>query len=105
MSLRAGRGGGRAWPVPLAWRWGAGREEELAADARTKIGSTGYRMVRYYRGSPPYREKGPPQLVLRAVAPGVVLSTLAVVGPAAGEEPAYIPRMSQRSWSDSRSLM
>ena len=45
-----------------------------------KLGSTGYRMVRYYGGSPRYRSKGPPPLVLRAVAPGVVLSTLAVLG-------------------------
>jgi hypothetical protein len=45
-----------------------------------KLGSTGYRMVRYYGGSPRYRTKGPPHLVLRAVAPGVVLSTLAVLG-------------------------
>lgn len=43
-----------------------------------KIGSTGYRFVRYYSGSRPYRRKGPPAIELRALAPLVVLSTLAV---------------------------
>lgn len=45
-----------------------------------KLGSTGYRFVRYYTGSPRYVEKGPPHLVLRVLAPGVVLSTLALFG-------------------------
>jgi hypothetical protein len=40
-----------------------------------KMGSTGYRFARYYTNSPSYREKGPPLLVLRAMAPIVVLST------------------------------
>ena len=43
-----------------------------------KLGSTGYRFVRYYTGTPSYRRKGPPPAVLRAIAPIVVLSTLAV---------------------------
>lgn len=45
-----------------------------------KLGSTGYRFARYYTGSPPYKQKGPPLLVLRVLAPGVVLSTLALFG-------------------------
>lgn len=45
-----------------------------------KLGSTGYRFARYYTGSPPYRQKGAPLLVLRLLAPGVVLSTLALFG-------------------------
>ncbi len=45
-----------------------------------KLGSTGYRFTRYYTGSPPYKQKGPPLLVLRALAPGVVLTTLALFG-------------------------
>ncbi len=49
-----------------------------------KMGSTGYRMVRYYGGSPTYRGKGPPALALRAMAPVVVLSTLAVLGTGVG---------------------
>ena len=46
-----------------------------------KLASTGWRFLRYYAGSRPYVLKGPPRLLLRLlVAPGVVLSTLAVLG-------------------------
>jgi hypothetical protein len=31
-----------------------------------KIGSTGYRFIRYYAGSPAYRRKGPPAALLRS---------------------------------------
>jgi hypothetical protein len=44
-----------------------------------KLGSTGYRFVRYYTFSPAYRRKGPPPLALRGLAPFVILSTLAVL--------------------------
>jgi hypothetical protein len=44
-----------------------------------KLGSTGYRAVRYYTGSRPYREKGPPLLPLRLMAPVLVASTIAVL--------------------------
>jgi hypothetical protein len=43
-----------------------------------KLGSTGYRFVRYYTGSRPYRVKGPPPLALRLLAPILVLTTLGV---------------------------
>jgi hypothetical protein len=43
-----------------------------------KLGSTGYRFVRYYSGNPAYRTKGPPDLVLRVIGPIVVLGTVAV---------------------------
>jgi hypothetical protein len=43
-----------------------------------KLSSTGYRFVRYYTASPPYRRKGPPPLALRLIAPIVVLTTLVV---------------------------
>lgn len=43
-----------------------------------KLSSTGYRFFRYYTGNPSYREKGPPELALRVIAPMVVLSTLVV---------------------------
>ncbi len=43
-----------------------------------KLGSTGYRFARYYSGSPPYRRKGPPPLAMRLLAPGVVLTTVAL---------------------------
>lgn len=42
-----------------------------------KLGSTGWRMLRYYLGSEGYVERGPPNVVLRTViAPLLVLSTL-----------------------------
>jgi hypothetical protein len=44
-----------------------------------KLGSTGYRFVRYYTGERAYREKGPPLLPLRLMAPVLVASTLAVL--------------------------
>jgi hypothetical protein len=43
-----------------------------------KLGSTGYRFVRYYTREPSYRRKGPPQLAMRMLAPVLVLSTVAV---------------------------
>lgn len=43
-----------------------------------KLSSAGYRFLRYYTGNPRYREKGPPELALRVIAPMVVLSTLVV---------------------------
>jgi hypothetical protein len=45
-----------------------------------KLASTGYRFARYYTNDPSYRDEGPPQIVLRAVAPFVVLSTIALFG-------------------------
>jgi len=41
-----------------------------------KMGSTGYRFVRYYAGAPEYRRKGPPPALLRVLGPVVVLLTL-----------------------------
>jgi hypothetical protein len=43
-----------------------------------KIGSTGYRFVRYYTGARAYREKGPPLLPLRMLAPLLVVSTIGI---------------------------
>jgi hypothetical protein len=43
-----------------------------------KLGSTGWRFARYYTGNPAYRRKGPPNLAMRVLAPGVVLTTLAL---------------------------
>jgi hypothetical protein len=45
-----------------------------------KLGSTGYRFARYYSGNAAYLRKGPPNLGLRVLAPGVVLTTLALFG-------------------------
>lgn len=44
-----------------------------------KLASTGYRFVRYYTRSRPYRAKGPPVLALRLLAPVLVASTIAVL--------------------------
>jgi len=58
-----------------------------------KLGSTGWRFVRYYTGREEYVAKGPPLLPLRLLAPVVVLSTvslfatgvaLLVIGPGRG---------------------
>jgi hypothetical protein len=43
-----------------------------------KLSSTGYRFIRYYTGSRPYRDKGPPLLPLRALAPILVAATVAI---------------------------
>ncbi|HVV89230.1 MAG TPA: hypothetical protein VHB53_01930 [Solirubrobacterales bacterium] len=45
-----------------------------------KMASTGYRFARYYTHDEPYVRKGPPPIALRVLAPGVVLTTLAVFG-------------------------
>jgi hypothetical protein len=52
----------------------------LIGPVALKLASTGYRFVRYYAGSPSYRRKGPPPLALRLLAPGVVVSTIALFG-------------------------
>jgi hypothetical protein len=43
-----------------------------------KLGSTGYRFARYYTNSQPYRQKGPPALPMRLLAPVLVLTTIGV---------------------------
>ena len=43
-----------------------------------KLGSTGWRFARYYLRTPSYRLKGPPGPIMRLLAPGVVLTTLAL---------------------------
>jgi len=45
-----------------------------------KMGSTGYRFVRYYTGSVPYVRKGPPALPLRVLGPVVMLTSIGVMG-------------------------
>ena len=44
-----------------------------------KMASTSYRFVRYYRGAPAYRRKGPPPTVLRLLGPFVVATSVAVL--------------------------
>jgi hypothetical protein len=52
----------------------------LVPPAALKLGSTGYRFARYYGHEEPYVRKGPPPIGLRLLAPGVVLTTLALFG-------------------------
>jgi hypothetical protein len=52
----------------------------LVPPVALKLGSTGYRFARYYTHNEPYVRKGPPPTVLRFLAPGVVLTTLALFG-------------------------
>lgn len=52
----------------------------LIPPALMKTATTGWRMTRYYVGSPPYRQAGPPPLLLRLLGPLVVVSTLGLLG-------------------------
>ena len=45
-----------------------------------KLASTGWRFLRYYTHSEPYRIVGPPRLLLRSLAPLLVASTLSLFG-------------------------
>jgi hypothetical protein len=49
-----------------------------------KLGSTGYRFLRYYSGDAAYRRAGPPAVLPRVMGPVVVLSTLLVFGTGVG---------------------
>jgi hypothetical protein len=58
-----------------------------------KVASTGFRFIRYYMGDGPYVRKGPPALLLRALGPVIVVSSivllatgvaLLVIGPGGG---------------------
>ncbi|MGH3255209.1 MAG: hypothetical protein ACRDOU_07325 [Streptosporangiaceae bacterium] len=72
-----------------------------------KIGSTGYRFVRYYRGAPAYRRKGPPPLLLRLLGPVIVILTLVLLasgvalllaGPAWSHELLFVHKASFVLW-------
>lgn len=52
----------------------------LIPPALTKLGSTGYRFARYYSHSPAYVRRGPPHIALRSLAPGLILTTIALFG-------------------------
>jgi len=52
----------------------------LVPPALMKTGSTGWRMARYYVGTPAYQEAGPPPFLLRLLGPLVVASTLGLLG-------------------------
>jgi hypothetical protein len=50
----------------------------LMGPVALKLGSTGYRFVRYYTSNPAYKRKGPPHPLMRVMGPFVILSTLGV---------------------------
>jgi hypothetical protein len=52
----------------------------LVGPVLLKMGSTGYRFVRYYKGSEPYVRKGPPAMPLRLLGPVVIATSLGVIG-------------------------
>src|SRR5947209_101015 len=45
-----------------------------------KLASTGWRFLRYYTNSKPYRVAGPPRPLLRVLAPFLIASTLTLFG-------------------------
>ena len=49
-----------------------------------KLGSTGYRFLRYYTRSPAFVRRGPPRLSLRVLAPLLIVTTLVVIGSGIG---------------------
>jgi hypothetical protein len=44
-----------------------------------KLGSTGWRFMRYYTGNAEYRRKGPPPTPLRLMAPVIVITSIGVL--------------------------
>lgn len=52
----------------------------LTGPVLLKLGSTGYRFVRYYSGATEYVRKGPPALLLRLLGPVVMLTSIGVIG-------------------------
>lgn len=56
----------------------------LVGPLAVKLGSTGYRFLRYYTRSPAYLRRGPPRLVLRILAPLLIATTLVVIGSGIG---------------------
>src|SRR5690349_9480120 len=56
----------------------------LAGPLAVKLGSTGYRFVRYYSGAPAFVHKGPPPRALRVLAPLLLATTLVLMGSGIG---------------------
>jgi hypothetical protein len=77
----------------------------LLGPVAAKLASTGYRFARFYLGAPAYVRKGPPQIALRLLAPGVVFTTvvlfatgvaLLIVGP--NGELSFLHKVSFIAW-------
>lgn len=60
--------------------WHAAIGTAVGALVVAKTASTGWRMIRYYRGNRPYRTAGPPPVFFRLLGPLLVASALTVVG-------------------------
>jgi hypothetical protein len=56
----------------------------LIPPAALKVGSTTWRFVRYYRGAPAYRRKGPPPVLLRLLGPVLVILTAILLASGVG---------------------
>lgn len=52
----------------------------LLAPVALKLGTTGYKIVRYYTGSAAYVSEGPPLPVRRLLAPVVMITTVGLLG-------------------------
>jgi hypothetical protein len=79
----------------------------LLGPVALKLLSTGYRFFRYYTSDAAYRRKGPPAPALRALAPLVVVTTLAVfatgvllliLGPSSRQPWVLIHKVSFIAW-------
>jgi hypothetical protein len=56
----------------------------LAGPLLVKMGSTGWRFLRYYTRAPAYVRRGPPPLVLRVLGPVLLITTLVMVSSGIG---------------------
>lgn len=56
----------------------------LVPPVALKLLSTGYRFLRYYTGDTAYVAKGPPHILMRVLAPLLILTTLTVLGTGVG---------------------
>jgi hypothetical protein len=56
----------------------------LAGPLLVKMGSTGWRVLRYYNRAPAYVLRGPPPMVLRVLGPVLLVTTLVMVGSGIG---------------------
>jgi hypothetical protein len=79
----------------------------LIGPVTLKLASTSYRFARYYTHDPAYRRKGPPEILLRLIAPIIVLTTVIVfvsgvvllfVGPADRGQLVLIHKVSFIVW-------
>jgi hypothetical protein len=56
----------------------------LVGPLLVKMGSTGWRFLRYYTRAPAYVRRGPPPLVLRVLGPVLLVTTLVMAGTGIG---------------------